>query len=268
MSKILMSNKYYHEHEATGSTILKSIASKTVIHAVENPFVENDASIMGGALHAKTLNPETFDQEFIVSPKFDKRTKVGKEGFASFQERAGDRSILNEDQFSLVKGMSEAIFDHSLANKMLSGGEAEFSYFAKCEDTGLELKCRPDYVNKDSLIDVKSSRDASPSDFAKSCANFNYHIQAAFYLDVYNKACGTNIQDFYFIVVENAAPHAVAVYKLDEISLEHGRNLYKKALVSLANYKKESKEVNFKKQKHMYGELIKELTLPNWAFSL
>jgi len=268
MSKILMNNKDYHASEAVGSTILKSIASKTVIHAIENPFVENEASILGSALHCKVLNPETFDEEFIVSPKFDRRTKAGKEGYAEFQEKAQGKSVLNIDQFELVEGMARAIFDHGTAKRVLTGGEAEFSYFTKFEGVDMELKCRPDYVNENVLIDVKSCRDASPAEFSRACANFNYHIQAAFYLDVYNKVMETKIKDFYFLVVENTSPHAVAIYKLDEESIELGRVQYRQALGKLSEYLKESKTGEIKKQKLMYGELIKELSLPSWAFNV
>lgn len=267
MSKVLMSNKDYHAAQGEGSTLLKAIDSKSVIHAIENPFVENDASIMGGALHAKLLMPESLEAEFIVCPKMDKRTKAGKEAFAQFQEQAVGKSIISEDNMGLVDGMAKAIVGHDLANKMLSNGEAEFSYFTECKETGLGLKCRPDYVNKDALIDLKSARDASPREFAKAIANFKYHIQAAYYLDVYNAANGTDIKDFYFVVVENSAPFAVAVYKLDELAIEHGRERYKKALRALAEFRKDVEANSMNRQKYMYGEGITELQLPNWAFT-
>jgi len=266
-NKILISNNEYHANEAIGSTVLKAITQKSVIHALENPFVENESSIIGSALHCYYLTRENFDLEYIVSPKFDRRTKAGKADFAEFQEKADGKTVINEEQFELIKGMNETISTHETAKSMLTGGESEFSYFTKDEETGLTLKCRPDHVNKDALIDLKTARDASYKGFQKACGNLSYHVQAAFYLDVYNKANGTNLKEFYFIVVENTAPFAVAVYHLDELAIEHGRMAYVKALKTLAEYKKESTSKEFKRSKYMYGEGITALDLPPWAFT-
>jgi exodeoxyribonuclease VIII len=265
-NKVLMSNKDYHAAEGIGSTLLKGISSKTIIHALENPFEETDASILGGALHCHVLTPETFESEYIVSPNCDRRTKAGKDIYSSFLAMAEGRQVISQDDFDTIKGMTSALLEHESASYMLKGGEAEFSYFTKCPKTEMTLKCRPDYVNKNTLIDIKTARDASYSGFSKACGNFFYHLQAAFYLDVYNMATGSNLKEFYFVVVENTAPFAVATYKLDELAIEHGRVLYTRALERLAEYRNEEKQGTVKKQKYMYGEGILTLCLPTWAY--
>ena len=150
---------------------------------------------------------------------------------------------------------------------MLKGGTAEYSYFVECPETGLKLKCRPDYENKNTLIDIKSTRDASPKGFARQSANLLYYVQAAYYLDVYNLANHTNIKEFYFIAVENTAPWGCCVHKVKEYDIEYGREIYRKALLDIKKYREESKCKDFKRDNFIYGTGILELELPPWAYS-
>lgn len=235
--KILEPSKIYHQNSATGSTKLKKIYTKTLLHALTEEVNEDSPSlIMGSGLHCAVLEPERFSTEFIVSPKFDRRTKEGKEASARFEEQAIGKTIIDPDQMNLIQGMKDAIMAHPVALEMLTGGEAEYSYYAKDPETGLELKCRPDYHNGGALIDVKTTADASFEGFARQIGNLAYHLQAAFYLDVFNASQGTNYKDFFFIAVENKAPHAVAVYRLDENHIEAGRKAYRKALNRYAEF--------------------------------
>ena len=40
---------------------------------------------IGSAVHEMILEPQLFNSNYLVAPKFDKRTKEGKEAFARFQ---------------------------------------------------------------------------------------------------------------------------------------------------------------------------------------
>lgn len=234
--KKLMSNEEYHSSEAIGSTLLKQINAKTVMHAVNTEFKENDSVIIGRAVHALILEPETYEREFAVCPKVDRRTKDGKAIYKDFLEKSEGKCVLTEDQSDLVLNISNAVMRHPLAERVLTGGESEFSYFCKDETTGLQLKCRPDYVNGGALIDLKTTRDASFEGFARQIGTLGYHLQAAFYLDVFNKSQGTDFNEFFFVAVENSAPHGVAIYQLDEAHIQAGRTAYRKALDEYARY--------------------------------
>lgn len=261
--KKLMTNTAYHADPAIGSTLLKKIAQKSILHAIKEERRESDALNLGSAIHCAVLEPEKFPSEFLVMPKVDGRTKEGKAIKADYEKISTEKNmtILNEEQDEQIKGMVQAIRAHEIANGMLTGGEAEYSYFAKDPVTGLMLKTRPDYKNKGALIDLKTCQDASKDGFIKACINFGYHIQAAFYLDVHNLATGENLTEFFFVAVESSAPYAVATYKMGEVEINLGREQYKKALKQLAEYKKdESKILAFG-----YEHKILEVNFPLWA---
>ena len=261
--KKLMNNNEYHSHEAIGSSILKKIAQKSLLHAIKEERKESDALDLGSAIHCAILEPEKYYSEFLIMPKVDGRTKEGKAVKADFEKIAQEKNmtIITDEQDAQVKAMVASIRTHEIANGMLTGGEAEYAYFAKDPSTGLMLKTKPDYKNAGALIDLKSCQDASREGFIKACINYNYALQAAFYLDVYNLATGENLTEFFFVAIETAAPFAVACYKMGEVEINVGREQYKKALKQLAEYKKDESKI----LDYGYEKKIIEIQFPIWA---
>ena len=268
ITKKKMSNTDYHAHEAVGSSLLKSIHLKSVLHAVSKEFTPSEAMNLGSAVHSLVLEPEVFHDDFAVAPKCDKRTKLGKAEYAEFLEGVGSKTVISADTLNTAEQMTFSVRNHPIANKILSNGEAELSFFTNDSETGLQLKCRPDYVNAGTLIDLKTTRDGSFDGFSKQCGNLAYIIQAAFYLDVYNAANETNLKDFFIICVENSAPYAVSTYKLDELQIEAGRKMYRRALNNYAAYLEEKEIVGEEKAKTLYGyeNDIVSLSIPYYFF--
>jgi len=265
-SKKLMSNTDYHANEALGSSLLKLIHLKSVLHAITKEFTQSEAMAVGSAVHSLVLEPETFTNEYAVSPKCDRRTKIGKAVYADFLADSEGKTVLSEASLYDVKGMATAVMEHPIASRVLTGGRSEYSYFSVDKETGIEKKCRPDYENGGALIDLKSTRDASFEGFAKQMGDLGYLIQAAWYLDVYNEATGEDLKEFFIVAVENFSPYAVAVYKIDEMQIEVGRKQYRKALTEYASFLKDCEEVGEPKAKmlHGYPAEITTIQVPYW----
>jgi exodeoxyribonuclease VIII len=100
----------------------------------------------------------------------------------------------------LAVNMAIAVQGHPYANALLSHGKAEESFWADDTPTGLRVKARPDWYFGGTIVDLKTCQDASPSGFARACATFSYHVQAAHYLNV------TFAERFIFIAVEKTYP--------------------------------------------------------------
>ena len=155
--------------------------------------------------------------------------------------------------------MAAAVAAHPKAAALLTGGHPEVSIFWQDADTGIDCRCRPDYINPAGIIvDLKSTADAGPAAFAKSCANFRYHVQDAFYSEGYYQAAGTWPRGFVFIAVEKTAPYAVACYTLDDVAKEKGRELYQQDLQTL-------QAAQAANEWPAYSDQIETLTLPAWA---
>lgn len=259
--KKLISSQEYHASNAVGSTTLKKIASKSLLHAMTQEVKASPSLALGSAIHAAVLEPETFKKDFAVSPKFDKRTKQGKIDSAAFGIENVAKTIIDESQSLIVEGVRKAIISHPIASAMLTGGEAEYSYFTEIDE--VEVKCRPDYYlpEQGCLVDLKTCQDASREGFTKACINFGYAIQAAFYLDVFNAANKADIKEFYFVAVETTAPFAVNIFRMGEVELKLGRAQYKEALDLLKKYNSDPTQI----AQFGYKQQINEINYPLWA---
>jgi len=132
---------------------------------------------------------------------------------------------------------------------LLTGGIAETSIF--WSHKGQQLRCRPDYMKGDMVIDLKSAQDASPTGFAKAVSNFGYDMQQAIYED------GSQCNEFYFVVTENKPPYLTAVYSLKGEDIAKARTRYYELL---AGWKACNEFDTFPG----YSETITELSLPVW----
>ena len=182
--------------------------------------------MIGSAAHTLILEPDTFADRYIIAPdNLDRRTKVGR-AQAEELEQSG-KTVLTADQAHDVFGMAQSVRNHPVAGDLLSGGIAEVSVNAMFGD--VEVRGRPDYWKGPSLVDLKTTRDASRFEFLRSIRTYRYHVQNAFYLDLM-EANNQLVLDFTFVAVEKTYPYAVAVYELDAESIQKGREAYQRDL--------------------------------------
>ncbi|MDO5686453.1 MAG: PD-(D/E)XK nuclease-like domain-containing protein [Neisseria sp.] len=252
----------YHAHPAISKSGLDKIAQSPAHYrsSIFEPHIQTDAMVIGSAFHDFVLSPHVFETSYTVLPSdFDGRKKDGKELMRIIQESG--RIALKHEWFTTIKNMATSVRRHPRAAALLSSGEAEASIFWTDHETGLECRCRPDFIHeKGILVDLKSTVSASPDDFAKSAANLRYHVQDAFYSEGYYRAHGKWARGFVFIAVEKTAPFAVACYELDDEARELGRALFQDNLRTLAQAKQTDTWT-------AYSEEIETLSLPRWAFN-
>ena len=226
------SNSAYHLMDAISKSDLDLI-HKSPYHYRMAIRSETPAMKLGTALHCAVLEPERFGMTYI-EVEGDRRTKTVKETIKAAEE-AG-RIVLTSDEMAAVQGMAASIQESQNFRTFSPDAVTEHSVFGYLE--GVPVKCRPDmWVEKyNVLIDLKTTEDASPQAFAKSCRRYRYHVQDAFYRHVISAATGVSADDmaFGFCVVEKQPPYAVAWYEIDAPDTERG---WLEALADLGEYK-------------------------------
>ena len=254
-----MTNAEYHSHPAVSKSDLDLIHRSPLHYQYrkEHPIEQTPALLTGSVVHKMVLEPDGFFDEFSVLPQIDRRTKAGKEEYAAFAEASAGKTLISEEIYQLSVNIAESVSHHKTARSLLSGGKAETSYFWKDIRTGIECKCRPDYLRSGFCVDFKTTQDASPSAFEKSAYNYRYYVQDYWYLHGL-KMCGITDIDFVFIAVEKDPPYAVAVYYADDMMLRLGKQEAEADLELL------SKCVNTG-MFHGYPEDVQPLSLPKWA---
>lgn len=230
------------------------------LQAVLNPPERTPAMLIGSALHCRVLEPDKFPERYAVAPSgLDRRTKSGKEAWAAFEAESAGKEILTADQAEQVDGMAAAL---------LAPGSVSAKLLARCEnreqiirwtDLHTELPCKGivDAFGEEFALDIKTTDDASSRAFSRALYNYQYHGQAAFYVDGL-KLNGCPVSNFLFVVVEKQAPFGVCAYACTEEVLGAGRLLYQRLL----NIHSECLAAG---EWPGYSNEVQEIELPAWA---
>lgn len=260
-----LSNEEYHASNGISKSGISLMLKSPAHYAARYIFGEQQeptpAMEFGSAVHAFILEPELFAEEWVVPPKVDRRTKAGKQKWADFLAENEGRRLLPKEDLEVIEAMQASVMNHPAAARLIDPalGTAEVSVYWQDVMNEVLCKCRPDFLRDDMVVvDLKTCVDASPEGFARACANFGYHIQAAFYMDGISVAMKSHCRAFSFIAVEKTPPYAVAVYTLDQEAIDAGRLICKSALRQYAQCLRDDDWPG-------YSERIREISLPRWA---
>lgn len=247
----------YHSGPGISKSGLDKIAISPAHYkaSIDRPQAATEELYIGQATHTLTLEPEKFDDEFVIAPPgLDRRTKEGRA--AAEQMAASGKQVLTYQQYELVQGMAVSVRSNQTALNYIMGGHAEVSFDAIWD--GVLVRGRCDYLRDDGVVaDLKTTRSAHPKSFTKSISDYRYHVQAAIYSDLLADN-GIFVPEFVFIAVEKFYPFAVGIYTIDEAGIDRGRQIYER---DLAIYKHCSELGEWPG----YPEEVVQLTLPPWA---
>jgi len=222
---------------------------------------------LGSLTHGMVLEPEKLKTEFVVAPRFDRRTKDGKAEAEKFEADAKGKTVVDQETYDVAFAMSNAVDQNPLASQLLAGGTPERTWRTKIG--GLELQCRTDWFNPSGcelsegrpyVVDLKTTESLSADgygSFEKSVFSYGYHRQAGFYLPLITEIFGKPVFDFFFIAVEKVQPYGVAIYKLSDQAISIGQD---ETLDDLRRLKK-SIETNYWEN---IEPVVRPLDLPKW----
>lgn len=272
-----MSDEFYHRRElgvASKSAldrVAKSLSKyKAWVDGIERPATP--ALHLGKAVHCQVLEPTRFEIEYTAEPEWGNCTKADNKQRRNAwrSERAGRPMLTEEDwkgsgvlsltakEAACIRGMVESVLRHSLARRLLEGGDAELSLRWDDADTGTPCKCRVDhYADRlNALADLKSCEDASESGFQRAIASYAHHRQDAFYRGGF-AALGRPVDFFAFVACEKESPFDCAVYVLDADAIAVGERQVRKLIDRLASACMSGSFPG-------YPERITTLSLPGW----
>ena len=250
-----MTNQEYHRKTEYISKSLLDLVHKSPAHY--KAYIEGEKQAPTSAMNLGSLvHSVVFDQDnYTILPECDRRTKEGKLIYDSFLIDNENKEIFaSAKDYELAVNIRNAVLAHPKAALLLEDGQSETSFWGIISD--MPAKCKVDFINTkyNVCIDLKTTANSAPNEFAKSVYNYRYHVQAAFYMDL------TKAERFIFIAVEKEAPFNVELYELDSEAIERGRQEY---LADIETLKKCKESNNF----HGYttDNKIHIISLPIWA---
>lgn len=232
-----MSNEAYHSAPGLSNSSL-SMIHQSINHYINRVRVETDNMRFGTAVHSAVLQPETWPRDFMRGPDVDRRTKEWKSAEHEAKERG--LLLLPPELWDNVEKARDAVFSHPvdvISHIAYGNGVAESSLFTADPETGILLKARPDYIvpDKKLCLDLKTTKNASPNEFARSCGTYRYDCQQALYTDILSWQLGGD-WSFKFIAVESAPPFNVGVYEIHPEDVANARILYQSDIRRFINW--------------------------------
>lgn len=229
----------YHAHPALSATQMKQLIKAPAIYRwwKDNPPEHKDHFDFGKAAHRRVLG---VGEAVRVLDFKDWRTKAAQEAKAKAYADGVVPILAADDE--RIEAMAQALREHPVARYLFQPGEgrAELSAFWTDEETGIELRCRfdwmPNPVEGRRLIvsDLKTAASSEPDPWLRSAANFGYAIQQEQYLEgVRATGLGDPDSRYVFAVVEKEPPYLVTVVQLDEDAERIGRHLRREAISRL-----------------------------------
>lgn len=205
---------------------------------------ETKAMADGSLMHCAVFEPSEFSARYAVLPpdapkKLTAAQLRAKNPSAETVKAAvwweefntvhrGKIYITNE-KYTQVHRIADSVRRHPAAGYLVGlPGRVEQVFTFTEPFTGAPCKIRPDFLPDPIpfIIDLKTTENASPADFARSVVSYRYFVQAPFYLDGYEYSGAGKMEGFMFIAVEKEPPYAVAVYDTPVSVLNVGREKY------------------------------------------
>ena len=263
-----MTHDEYHSLSAIGRSGLITFSQSPAHfwHTFLNPTAQRKAPtpamVFGAAFHAYVLEPLEYKLKYVEAPASSKVSKAYKQ--AEEEATKNNQVIVPQGTADLCFKLQQALHNHPAANRILNAQSFhEATFLATDPNTDLEVKCRADAITHSGwVIDLKTTQNASPDAFTRTIANYQYHVQAGFYLDVIEWATGTRPKGFIFICVEKEAPYAVSVIRASDSMIKAGSQRARQLLDQMGDL---FNTIGPDRPWPAYPQDIVEVDLPAWA---
>jgi hypothetical protein len=185
---------------------------------------KSDVFTKGSLIDCLALEPEKFDDYFVLYSDFNKRLKENKsklDEYVELETKAMEKGLtmVTDEVYKEAKICVEALYDHNEARTLLeakSNVQMKINWIDKA--TRLPLIGKIDFESNawgsHYLVDLKSSDGAEPDVFNRDIFNYGYNIQCAVYLIAYQKKF-FKFPEYLNLVVEKKPPYNVTIMYYD-----------------------------------------------------
>lgn len=243
---MIVDRAQYWDHPGASQSKLKDFDRSPEIYfathiAQTRKRETTEALRVGRALHALTLESDTFDERFPVFVG-ELRTKEAKAEFAALDAAAAKldgcaiRDIQGDGKaLADLRGMRDALYADRRSRALLEQvTDAELPVAWTDEESGVLCKARFDALTPTLVLDLKKTIDASEHAIRKTIATYGYHLQGAHYLAAAEAHTGTRPEAFALLFVEPEPPYAVNVCILGAGVVERAESRRRDLLTRLA----------------------------------
>ena len=205
------------------------------------------ATEWGSLIDCMILTPNEFEKRYLIvepeylridggwKPKQQEQWRKDHPGCEPIKEKK-----LEEPRAALARFKQD-----QRAMALLTCSETQVMVIGTWNQGGVLIPCKGliDIAPKPSappmfasaLADLKTGRTANPIAWRKEVYKHSYHVQAAFYLDMYNAATGEKRDSFLNVIQESTKPYEIGRRFLSAEYIQLGRATYQGAFTLYAD---------------------------------
>ena len=215
MPLIKLPDRDYFAMDALSSSGIKQVLLSPA-HFKCSVFNETPSMRIGTAVHAMGLGGT---EEIAIFEGASTRSKAYDEWEKTLAP--GARVILRDEW-----EQAEEIYHHldlvPLWHSLLEDSETEI--VAHDEVDGVKRKAKADILNQFARFAADLKTTSNIHEFERSIFNFGYHIQAAWYMRLFN------VTRFLIVAIESAAPYSVRFFELEDDVIEYANTEIDRAM--------------------------------------
>lgn len=215
--------KEYREMEGINCSLLKDFISDpklfylTEISKVIPPEPEERHFIVGRAIHSMILEPDNFDNDFMVG-EYRQNTKEGKAN--KIQAEKEFKSLISEEEKQLaIYFANELPKQHEWIRDIVMAINVYSEITITININGIILKIRADrvieYNDFIDFYDIKSSSKKDNSGFISAIADYDYLLQYAFYRFVLEQHFNKPVRFGRFVFCSKEYPRNIGFIAVD-----------------------------------------------------
>ena len=231
-------DEYCQVRAMNGSTLVHGLTSMLHLkHSIDNPKEQTPAMMLGTVTHLLLLEPEEFENRFVVMPDYQndeanrtkpkKKDEEGKQTTSKatayykskarqfFEDaRSEGKEVVRREEYDKSLAMIEAVRGNKCASMWLDDPNSRKEVTVVGEIEGVVFKGRIDILHPSSLTDIKTSRIMNPFQFGKFAYGAGYLFKQAIHRELVYQMTGEKVPVRY-TVVENDPPYDCAVYEFE-----------------------------------------------------
>jgi hypothetical protein len=244
MRGVAMSDPYYSDYSHVSNSMLNVLMdSPKKYHRqfVVRTMVQEETKALrfGRLVHCLALEPETFDSQFAVEQKFDRRTNAGKAAYAEFVESNQGKTIITDKERKLaVNCVTELMAQDEIGELLLHSAahQAKVELPLRFDLFGMPAKCKIDWFSESLrvIVDVKTTDSVVPENFDKAVFGYGYHRQNAIYAHAVEQHFGFRPR-FLIAAVSKKEPHDTALRELSAADVSLGMSEVETLITDLKN---------------------------------
>jgi len=213
--KRMEDDSFYYGHlgqHALSSSSLKKLLQSPKSYQKSLRFSDTGQALRDGRLvHMSILEPHKIKDLIVING-----TKAKKE-FKDAVEEHGEHMVYTESEMQSAYWVADALNSNAEAKFLIDDCDYEIPGVGMLD--GLAFRAKADALSKDGrrIIDIKTT-SSDISDFHWSAKKYQYDLQAALYLELFESAV-----EFIFLVI-NKDTKDIGIFECSEQFIQNGRN--------------------------------------------